>query len=263
MQTVATTPCHAAFRQEFSLSQGMANTAPRARRLLDARIPTEVAASSCSVIAIDRTARTQATLALIEVEFATRRDFYGHTLRRAGVAPHELDDALGELFELALRWAGSYDAGKSDISSWLGNQVARTVASSIYGTRRPAWRRQAESESSTDGGGDDSLADTFFAAADDGQPIDECVAAASFLEQLGCDLTETEATVIEICGIDLLHERASEAELAQVRACIGVRSNTTVRRIINDIGNKARALAVEHFDAKALGSRSGYEKLAA
>lgn len=262
MPTVATTARHSTFRPEFLPTTHLVGTAPRARRLLDAPVQAEPAEQSLGTIAAALAIRTQATLALIEIEFAAHSDFYRHTLRRAGVVPYELDDALGELFELAIRWAGSYDARKSSISSWLGNQVARTVASSVYGTRRPAWRRQLESESSADVEGEDSLADTLLAAVDESQSTDERAAVAAFLERLADDLTTTEAAVIEICGIDLLHERASAAALAQVRARIGVRSNTSVRRIIHDLGIKVRALAAEHFDVEALVSRSGYERLA-
>lgn len=244
MQTVtATATSRPQLRHEYAPSRRptrcQANAAP-VRPLLVAPAETDAALFSRSgVIKIDSAVRSKATIVLIEAEFKNRRGFYMHTLRRAGIAPHELDDALGETFSLAIRWAGSYDASKSDISSWLGNQVVRTVASSTYGTRRPDWRRQQEQELSTE------------------MPVKGISTSEP------SELTETESAVIDICGMDLLHERLTIAQLDQVRDLLGVRSLTSVRSFTQRLGNKMRELALGHFGAECLISRPGFDKLAA
>ena len=259
-----TTTIRSQFRPEYVPSRRPASCSTNAapvRSLLVAPGQTEAALfSRTGVIKIDAAARAKATIALIEAEFKNRRGFYMHTLRRAGIAQHELDDALCEVFSLAVRWAGSYDSSKSDISSWLGNQVVRTVASSTYGTRRPDWRRQQEHELSTE------MLVTGFASepserSDDAAAPAEQLVVAAFLTRLSDELTATESAVIDICGLDLLHERLACDQLARVRDLLGVRSQTTVRNFAQKLGNKVRALAIEHFSAEELSGRPGFNKV--
>ncbi|MDO3515180.1 hypothetical protein Q3P06_25170 [Ralstonia pseudosolanacearum] len=205
------------------------------------------------------------TVALIEAEFKHNRTLYEYKLRCAGIAPHELPDALCELFSLAIQWAGSYDASKSSISSWLGNQVVRTVASSIYGTRRPGWRHQQACEQSTDLMEDvaPALAEGVVSGFDNVDARTEDLAVAAFLNQLASELTATEAAVVDICGTDLLHERQTLPQLIQMRELLGVRSLTSVRNFTLKLGRKVRALALEHFGAQDLAGRPGFDRLAA
>lgn len=237
------------------------------RRLLAASTQTATALfSRPGVIKVDQEARTKANVALIETEFKNHRRLYEYKLRRAGIASHELEDALAEMFSLAIRWASSYDSRKSSISSWLGNQVVRTVASSTYGTRRPDWRRQQERESSTE-----VLMSSFarepvevtIDGTDGAADQAEDLAVAAFLGQLSEALTVTEATAIGICGTGLLHERLTMAQLVQVRDLLGVRSLSAARNFMRKLGNKMRELALEHFDAQDLMGRPGFGKLAA
>lgn len=218
------------------------------------------------VVGIAAEARTKATVALIEAEFQNRRRFYEYKLRCAGIALDELQDALCEMFSLAVQWAGSYDASQSCISSWLGNQVVRTVASSIYGTRRPGWRHQQEREMSAEeltSDGEYAHSEVAVGSFCNANTQAEDVAVAAFLHQLSGILTTTEAAVINICGMDLLHERQALPQLIQVRDLLGVRSLTTVRNFTLQLGSKVRALALEHFDAQDLAGRPGFDKLAA
>ncbi|NKA35777.1 hypothetical protein GO300_03819 [Ralstonia solanacearum] len=206
------------------------------------------------------------TVALIEAEFKHGRKLYEHKLRCAGIAPHELPDALCELFSLAIQWAGSYDASKSNISSWIGNQVVRTVASSVYGTRRPAWRQQQACELSTGELMSDSMPavlENAVGSLDCADARTEDLAVAAFLDTLTRELTTTEAAVVDICGTDLLYERQTLPQLMQLRELLGVRSLTSVRSFILKLGHKVRALALAHFEARALAGRPGFDRLAA
>lgn len=201
---------------------------------------------------------------LIAAEFKNNRSLYEYKLRRAGIAPCEVQDALCELFTLAIQWSGSYDANKSGISSWLGNQVVRTVTSSMYGTRRPSWRHQQARECSTqalmsDGEQTDADADNAHQV---GTPTDE-LAVMAFLHLVANELTPTEAAIVDICGTDLLHERQALPQLIAIRDLLGVRSLTTVRTFTLKLGRKVRALALEHFDAEDLTGRPGFDRLAA
>ncbi|MGT2456543.1 hypothetical protein ACU4GI_26430 [Cupriavidus basilensis] len=218
------------------------------------------------VIEIDQEARTKANVALIETEFKNHRRLYEYKLYRAGIASPELEDALAEMFSLAIRWVGSYDSRKSSISSWLGNQVARTVASSTYGARRPGWRRQQEQELSTEmlmTGVASELVEMTIDGSDDEADQTEDLAVAAFLGQLSDALTVTEAAAIDICGMDLLHERFTMAQLDRVRDLLGVRSLSAARNFTQKLGNKMRELALKHFDAQDLMGRPGFDKLAA
>ncbi|WP_459199269.1 hypothetical protein ACQVRX_01575 [Ralstonia pseudosolanacearum] len=205
-------------------------------------------------------------VALIEAEFRNSRKLYEYKLRCAGIAPHELPDALCELFSLAIQWAGSYDASKSSISSWLGNQVVRTVASSIYGTRRPGWRQQQACELSTGELPDDvapALAEGAVGSLDNANTRAEALAVAAFLNELASELTTTEAAIVDICGSDLLYERQALPQLIQMQELLGVRSLTTVRNSILKLRQKVRALALAHFAAQDLVGRPGFDRLAA
>lgn len=271
MQAVATT---ATSRPQFCpesassvcLARHRAITVP-VRVLLAA--PTQTATALFSrpgVIEIDQEARTKANVALIETEFKNHRRFYEYKLYRAGIASQELEDAVAEMFSLAIRWAGSYDSRKSGISSWLGNQVVRTVASSTYGARRPGWRRQQEQELSTEmlmTGMASEPVELTIDGSDGEADQTEDLAVAAFLGQLSEVLTVTEAAAIDICGMDLLHERLTMSQLVQMRDLLGVRSLSTVRHFTQELGNKMRELALEHFDAQDLMGRSGFDKLAA
>lgn len=205
-------------------------------------------------------------VALIEAEFKNSRKLYEYKLRCAGIAPHELPDALCELFSLAIQWAGSYDASKSSISSWLGNQVVRTVASSIYGTRRPGWRHQQacelpNGELTNDGG--PAPAEGAVGTFDQANTGTEDLAIAAFLDELASKLTTTEAAIVDICGTDLLYERQALPQLIQMRELLGVSSMTSVRNFILKLGRKVHALALAHFDVQNLTGRPGFDKLAA
>lgn len=212
------------------------------------------------------TAAAESSVALIEAEFKNNRRFYEYKLCCAGVAWHELPDALCDMFALAVMWAKSYDPSKSGISSWLGNQVVRTVASSIYGTRRPNWRHQQERELSAEalmtGAEQESSEMTFDSIGSAGAQVDD-LNVATFLNKLSSALTATEAAVIDICGIDMLHERLATAELIQVRELLGVRSLTTVRTFTQKLGDKVRTLALAYFDVQDLMGRPGFDKLVA
>nr|WP_294866172.1 hypothetical protein [uncultured Pseudogulbenkiania sp.] len=263
MQT-ATYTLRPAFRPEFvPATDRQEKRSLQARRLLVAQVQTEETQLPHGVIKIDQAARTKATIALIEAEYKKRSSFYLLTLRRAGVAPHELDDALGEVFALAVRWASSYDSSKSDISSWLGNQVVRTVASSIYGARRPAWRLQQEQEHSSDLAMQPECAyepPLDVEAAND--PAEQFVVDA-FMSALEDELSETEISVIEICNMDLLHGRLTAEQLTQMRELLRVSSLTTVRAFARKLGNKMRVIATQHFGMEALTGRPGFDKLTA
>ncbi|MCG7399693.1 hypothetical protein [Caballeronia zhejiangensis] len=222
--------------------------------------------SRARIIEATAKASAQSTVALIEAEFKNNRRFYEYKLGCAGVAWHELPDALGDLFALAVFWAKSYDPSKSGISSWLGNQVVRTVASSIYGTRRPGWRHQQEREMSAE----ELTNDTEHAHSEvalgsfcNASTQAEDLAVAAFLHQLSGELTTSEAAIIDICGLDLLYERQALPQLIQIRDLLDVRSLTTVRAIKLKLGSKVRALALEHFDTQDLPGRPGFDKLAA
>lgn len=225
-----------------------------------------VLSSQANTDGITTEARTKANVARIEAEFKNNRRFYEHKLRGAGIAPYELQDALCEMFSLAVRWAGSYDVKKSSISSWLGNQVLRTVASSTYGIRRPGWRHQQECEMSTEALMN-GVGHAYSGAAVDGlsnaDTQAEDLAVAAFLSQLSGELTPAEAAIIDICGADLLHERQALPQLIQMRDLLGVRSLTTVRSFTRKLACKMHALALEHFDAQDLTGRPGFDKLAA
>jgi hypothetical protein len=222
--------------------------------------------SHARVIEATAKASAQSAVALIEAEFKNNRKFYEYKLRCAGVAWHELPDALCEVFALAVMWANSYDPSKSRISSWLGNQVVRTVASSIYGTRRPNWRHQQERELSAEalmtGAEQDSSEMTINSFVSPGAQVDDLNVAA-FLNKLSSALTATEAAVFDICGIDLLHERLATVELVQVRELLGVRSLTTVRTFTQKLGDKVRTLALAYFDVHDLMARPSFDKLVA
>lgn len=266
-QTVAATSALSSrFRPEYAPSALSARR--KAARLQFGTSPETSTAlpSRTDVAGIAAEARTKATVALIEAEFKNRRKFYEYKLRCAGIASHELQDALCEMFSLAVQWAGSYDASQSCISSWLGNQVVRTVASSIYGTRRPGWRHQQEREMSAE----ELTSDAEYAHSEvavgsfcNAGTQAEDLAVVAFLHQLSGELTTTEAAIIDICGTDLLHERQFLPQLIQMRDLLGVRSLTTVRSFTLKLGGKVRALALEHFDAQNLAGRPGFDKLAA
>ncbi|WP_250522818.1 MULTISPECIES: hypothetical protein [unclassified Caballeronia] len=220
---------------------------------------------ACPVEATAKAA-AQSAVALIEAEFKNNRRFYEYKLRCAGVAWHELPDALCEMFALAVMWAQSYDPSKSGISSWLGNQVVRTVASSILGSRRPNWRHQQERELSAEAlmtdAAQDSSEMTINSFVSAGAQVDDLNVVA-FLNKLSTELTPTETTVIDICGVDLLHERLTAAQLVQVRELLNVRSLTTVRAFTQKLGGKMRKLALAYFDAQDLVGRPGFDKWAA
>lgn len=211
-------------------------------------------------------ALASANVALIEAEFRNSRRLYEYKLRRAGIASHELQDALCEVFSLAVQWAGSFDATKSSISSWLGNQVVRTVASSLYGTRRPGWRHQQEHELSTGELASDlglSDAEVVISGFCDAGSQAEDLAVAAFLNRLAGELTATETAAFNICGTDLLHQRQPLPLLVQIRDLLGVRSLATVRNFTQKLRHKVRALALEHFHAQDLMGRPGFDKLVA
>lgn len=256
-----------AFRPEFvPATARQEKRSTQARRLLIAPVETEEAQfARAGAIKIDQAARTKATLALIESEFKNRRGLYLHSLRRAGIPPYELEDALCEVFSLAIRWAGSYEASKSSIASWLGNQIVRTVASSTYGTRRPGWRRQQEHEQSAEklvtGAMSESSEITIDGSDDSADPTEE-IAVAAFIGQLSDELTDTEAAMLNICGMALLHERLAAQQLDQLRDLLGVSSLTSVRSFTSKLGNKLRELALEHFHVKDLLGRPGFDKRA-
>ncbi|MCG9124873.1 hypothetical protein LH460_09330 [Laribacter hongkongensis] len=257
-----------AFRPEFvPATARQEKRSPQARRLLITPAQTEEAQLAHSgVIKIDQAARTKATIALIESEFKNRRGLYLHSLRRAGIPPHELEDALCEVFSLAVHWAGSYESSKSSIASWLGNQIVRTVASSTYGTRRPGWRRQQEhelpAETLVTGAMSESSEITIDGSDDTTDPTEE-LAVAAFMDQLTDELTDTEAAALNICGMDLLHERLATQQLDKLRDLLGVSSLSSVRSFTNKLGNKLRELALEHFGVEELLGRPGFDKLAA
>lgn len=264
MQTAtAINTLRSAFHPEFvPATECQEKHSPQARRLLVAQAQAEEAQLSCpSAIQIDRAARTKATITLIESEFKNRRGLYLHSLRRAGIPPHELEDALCEVFSLAVHWAGSYESSKSSISSWLGNQIVRTVASSTYGTRRPGWRRQQEHERPAEklvtGAMSEQLEITIYGSDDATNPTEE-IAVAVFIDQLSIELTEIEVAALNICGLDLLHERLAAEQLDQLRDLLGVSSLTSVRSFTNKLGNKLRKLALQHFDVEDLVCRPGY-----
>lgn len=252
-----------AFRPEFvPVTERQEKRSPQARRRLVAPAHTDEAQLTHSVvISIEQVARTKATITLIESEFKNRRGLYLHSLRRAGIPSHELEDALCEVFSLAVHWAGSYESSKSSISSWLGNQIVRTVASSTYGTRRPSWRRQQEHELPTEklvtGAMSEQSEITIYGSDDASDPTEE-IAVAVFIDQLSIELTETEVAVLNICGLDLLHERLAAEQLDQLRDLLGVSSLTSVRSFTNKLGNKLRKLALQHFGVEDLVGRPGY-----
>ncbi|CAG9165220.1 hypothetical protein LMG23992_00364 [Cupriavidus laharis] len=265
-QIIATTPArHTRFHPEYTPS---AHTARRkAARPAPHTSPetSPVLPSHANTVGITE-ARTEANVARIEAEFRNNRRFYEHKLRGSGIAPHELPDALCEMFSLAIRWAGSYDANKSRISSWLGNQVVRTVASSIYGTRRPGWRHQQECEMSAEmlmNGVGHAYSAAAVDSLSNADTQTEDLAVAAFLSELSGELTPAEAAIIDICGADLLHERQALPQLIQVRDLLGVRSLATVRSFTRKLACKVRALALEHFNAQDLSGRPGFDKLAA
>lgn len=209
---------------------------------------------------------TSANVALIAAEFKNNRKLYEYSLCRAGIASHELPDAVCELFSLAVQWSGSYDASKSSISSWLGNQIVRTVASSMYGSRRPSWRHQQARELSIGQpmlDGEPTHADVAIDTSHHVDTQPEGLAIAAFLNLLANELTPAEAAVIDICGTDLLHERQALPQLLAIRELLGVHSLTTVRNFTMKLGRKVRALALEHFDAQDLAGRPGFDKLTA
>jgi len=266
-QTVAATSARSSrFRPEYAPS-AHSSRRKAARLQLSTSSETSTALPSREdAVGIAPEARTKKNVALIAAEFKKSRRLYEHKLRCAGIASHELQDALCEMFSLAVQWAGSYDASKSSISSWLGNQVVRTVASSIYGTRRPGWRHQQEREMSAEELTYDALhahSEVAVGSFCNASTQAEDLAVAAFLHQLSGELTASEAAIIDICGMDLLHERQALPQLIQTRDLLGVRSLTTVRSFTLKLGSKVRALALEHFDAQDLAGRPGFDKLAA
>lgn len=206
------------------------------------------------------TATAQENYRLIEAEFTNRRGFYYLKLKEAGVPPHELDDAFGTLFDTGLRYAGSYDAEISHLSTYLGRWCVRSVATGIYASRRPGWRRAAELESpinerrENETENESSLLAEGFTESD----CEQNLAVTRFLESLYDVLDDKELYVLQRAGLSVLQDRMSSEDLAHYCEILEI-SRHMMRKLLSSLKTKLSAHAAEHFDEELLAGRECYE----
>ena len=196
------------------------------------------------------------TLELIANELKTRRGLYMMRLAKAGVPPHELDDALGTLFTNAVRYAHSYDSSKSKINSWIGNVIVGSTASLVYGKSQPKWRRAAGLEATLQSRRDNAEESEAAVAAEGAEPCraEHDQAVAGFLASLAVGLTPNESALLTAGGVGVLQDRMSR----EARASYCERFNLTafgVTRLLKSLRAKLSKHAADHFDLESLAGR--------
>lgn len=191
--------------------------------------------------------------------------YFRKQLLAYGVAPFELDDAYSEVCVQALRYADSFNPARSHINTWIGYSIVRTVACTIYGARRQAWRKAAALEDAMAPGFDmpdadaDGRTPTALAAqADDDANITAAVAAAQFAAALERVLDEREKAVFVVEGLGVLHQRISG--VAARAHCDALQLTPTgLRKLVTSMRGKVSLIAKQHFGDAALAGRPGYE----
>lgn len=201
---------------------------------------------------------------LVSRALQSHAGYYRKRLLAYGVAPFELDDAYSEVCVEALRYADTFDSARSHINTWIGYSVVRTVACTIYGARRPAWRKAADLEDAMAPGYDvpDAEADvdapTALAAqaAECADPL-TTVAAARFAAALERVLDEREKAVFAVEGLGVLHQRISSVA-AQAHCDALQLTPTGLRKLVTRLRGKVSRVAKRHFGDAALAGRRGY-----
>lgn len=194
--------------------------------------------------------RTAATIRAIAHEFQHNQGLYVHKLLTHGVPNHELDDAVSDLFEQAIRHAATFDPAKAKLSTWIGNAIVRTVASSIYGKRRPCWRKTAALEDTASGryenteeieaeaqaGGVDVSADTLG-----------LLTVKRFLLSLSGTLTSQEQQLLQLSGWDLVECRWSADQAAEYADTLNITAKE-LRTCREKLRRKVQTHARKHFN---------------
>jgi hypothetical protein len=209
-----------------------------------------------------RTQQTAETIAAIAAEYERGIGLYKSRLLKNGVAPMELDDSISELFLAAVKYAHTYDASLGKISTWLGNPIVRTVASSLYGKRRPAWVRAAQLEDSVSTRREnEEEADAVVATegVDLGTDAIESVAVKQFLSSLRDVLTVEEMSLLETSGLSALQDGMSSDELKNHCESLNL-TKYGVRKIITSLRKKLKTHACVHFGTDKVEGRTAFIK---
>ena len=197
----------------------------------------------------NRDSQTADTLKAIAYEFQHRRGFYIGKLLKHGVPPPELDDALAELFEQAVRHAATFDPEKSQLDTWLGNAIVRTVASSLYGKRRPRWRKAVCLEmpmatfTNYESG---EVFDHMEGLADSTDSL-QMLAISRFSQSLADTLTPLEQALLQAGGLDILQGRWSAGQVQQLTEQLNV-TTVELKKLRESLRRKAKEEAKLHFN---------------
>lgn len=199
-----------------------------------------------------RDSQTAETLKAIAYEFQHRRGLYVGKLLKHGIPPHELDDALAELFEQAVRHAATFDPEKAQLDSWLGNAIVRTVASSLYGKRRPRWRKAVSLETPLAAHTDYESGEVF--STDEGEADDVCslqvLAVNRFMQSLADALTPLEQELLQALGLDGLQVRWAAGQVKQLTKQLNV-TPKELTQLRETLRSKAKEQAKIHFNTEA------------
>lgn len=213
---------------------------------------TDFNCSQTSTPLTTRDSKTADTLKAIAYEFQHCRGLYIGKLLKYGVPPHELDDALAELFEQAVRHAATFDCEKAQLTTWLGNAIVRTVASSLYGTRRPRWRKAVSLETPLPAHLDYESGEVF--SIDEGSADNVCglqaLAVSRFMQRLVETLEPLEQELLQALGLDGLQERWSAGQVKQLTEQLNV-TPKELTKLRETLRSKAKEQARLHFDVEA------------
>lgn len=194
---------------------------------------------------------------LIAQEFKTHSGYYMARLMKCGVPPHELDDALGTLFELAVASADTFKPECSHIRTWIGHSIARTVASRMHGSCKRSWRKAAALECAFNERSEsvDDMDEQDFCAGVSDDDVDGNARVSKFMKTLPTVLTEVENAVLEAAGIEILHKGQLDGETrAHVQEELGM-TDHVFRKTVMAIRKKLTDLAVSHFGAEQVAGR--------
>lgn len=200
------------------------------------------------------TAETRAQLTKL---FQTHRNYLTKVALSKGFASHDIEDALSETFEMAFRYAHTFDPNRGHIMTWLAFQIlGKTVAARLYGKNALAWRRSAAMEVASER--EDSEEDSFdlidLAGGTYAEQAESEMSATQFVALLADNLNDTEQAIIEHSGLEVVSERLEPMTAQLLRDMFGL-TEYGLRSTLENLRAKVQTLAVSHFGAEAAAGR--------
>lgn len=201
--------------------------------------------------------------------FQEKRNYLAKVALSKGFASNDIEDALSETFEMAFRYAHTFDPNRGHIVTWLAFQIlGKTVACRYMdvhttdkdGIKKRAnalnWRKQYSNEVSSVVQGEDGeeidLID--LAGGTYAEQAESEMSATQFVALLADNLNETEQDIIQNSGLEVVSERLGPMESLLLQDKYNM-TPYQLRSTLENLRAKVQTLAVSYFGKEAAAGR--------